>query len=136
VGPEPRHLSVADVVAMHALITERMGAPSSRLRDEGRLEAAVMRPRMAAHYAQADLVRQATWLAVGITQAQAYVDGNKRAAFAAADVFLRINGLEYQGPPLDLARQLIALATRDDSLEAAANRLERWLRRHVQPVAR
>jgi hypothetical protein len=42
---------------------------------------------------------------VGVSQAQAFLDGNKRAAFAIADVFLRINGLVYQGDPMARSRR-------------------------------
>ncbi len=36
-----------------------------------------MRPRMAAYYSEADIIYQAALLAVGISQAQAFLDGNK-----------------------------------------------------------
>ena len=86
---------------------------------------------MAAFYEDADLIRQATLLAVGIAQAQAFLDGNKRTAFAALDVFLRINGTSFDGDPLELAQQLEQLATRADSLDAATGRFEQWLREHI-----
>lgn len=92
-----------------------------------------MRPRMVAYYEGADLIRQAALLAVGIAQAQAFVDGNKRTAFAAADVFLRLNGLAFAGDPVEFGQQLEAVATRSDSLEAATERLEAWLRDRVAP---
>ncbi len=50
------------------------------------------------------LVRQCTLLAIGISQAQAWLDGNKRTAYACATVFLILNGHEYTGDPLELAR--------------------------------
>ena len=94
-----------------------------------------MRPRTAAYYEQADLIRQCAVFAVGIAQAQAFLDGNKRAAFAAADVFLRLNGLLFSGDPLELAEQLEALATRTDNLEKASDRFEQWLRDQVQSLS-
>jgi len=90
-----------------------------------------MRPRMAAHYADADLIEQAALLAVGISQAQAFVDGNKRTAFLAADVFLRANGCRFAGNPLEMAEQLEAIATRKGSEEEATARFVDWLRRQV-----
>jgi len=56
---------------------------------------------------------------------------NKRTAFAAMDVFLRINASEFGGDPLDLARQLELVAERTDSLAAATDRFENWLRANV-----
>jgi death on curing protein len=95
--PRIRYLSVLDVEALHVFIMEKTGDPPSPLRDRGLLEAAVTRPRMAAHYEDADLIQQAAILAVGISQAQAFIQGNKRTAFIAADLFLRINGRIFRG---------------------------------------
>ena len=128
---EVRHLSLADVIALHAETMERMGSAAAPLRDEGGLESAVLRPQMAAYYEGADLVRQAALLAVGISQAQAFVDGNKRTAYIAALVFLRRNGHPFAGDHLEFAKQLEAVAERIDSLDAATSRFEEWLRRHV-----
>ncbi len=127
-------LSVADVRALHIEVMERTGFPPAPVRDENLLEAAMMRPQMAAHYEQADLVRQAALLATGISQAQAFVDGNKRTAYAACDVFLRINRFVYSGAPVELARQLELVAERSDTISEATDRFEAWLRKHVKPI--
>jgi death-on-curing protein len=83
---------------------------------------------MAEHYESADVVRQAALLAVGISQAQAFLDGNKRTALFSAVTFLELNGWSLQFDDLELARQLEAVAERLDSLEAATDRFESWLR--------
>ncbi len=90
---------------------------------------------MAAHYESADIVRQAALLAVAISQAQAFVDGNKRTAYAASETFLEMNGFEFVGIPLEMAQQLEAVASREDSLDAATDRFEAWLRERVGPRA-
>lgn len=97
------------------------------------LESAVMRPRMAAFYEGADLVRQGVLLAVGISQPQAFVDGNKRAALAATDVFLILNGVRFAGDYLELARQIEAVAAPGLNAEDATNEFETWLRARVIP---
>jgi len=130
---EIRYLTLADVLALHQAVMERFGAASAPLRDEGALESAVMRARMAAYYEEADIVRQSALLAVGISQAQAFLDGNKRTAFAVCDVFLRVNRLAFSGDPLELALQFEALAKREDSLDKATDRFEQWLRKYVSP---
>ena len=126
-----RYLSATDVQTLYETMMEQMGQPDALLRDPGLLESAVLRPQMAAHYEDADLVRQAALLCVGIAQNQPFVDGNKRAAYLAATVFLRINGQPFVGEPLALAHQIEALATRPDSLAAATDRFEAWLRGQV-----
>jgi death on curing protein len=127
-----RYLSVADVMALHNAMMEGMGHHPVPLRDAGLLESAVLRPQMAAYYEEADLVRQAALLAVGIAQNQPYVDGNKRTAYMAALVFLRRNGRPFTGDYLAMARELGAVATRTDSLDAATGRFESWLREHTR----
>jgi death-on-curing protein len=92
---EIRYLTMAEVIALHDFILTRMGQPSAAVRDAGALESALARPRMAAHYEAADLIRQGVLLAAGIAQAQAFVDGNKRAALAAQDSCWRLNGLVF-----------------------------------------
>lgn len=128
---EIRYLSVADIMALHQAIMEKFGVAPAALRNEGALESAVMRPLMAAHYSDADIVRQAVLLAVGISQAQTFVDGNKRLAFGACDVFLRLNGLLFSGEPLALATRLEEVSKRTDSLDEATARLEEWLREQI-----
>jgi death-on-curing protein len=129
--PDPSYLTVLDVEALHVYIMEKTGGAPSPLRDRSLLESAVMRPQMAAYYADADLIEQAALLAAGISQAQAFVEGNKRTAFIAADVFLQINRCSFTGNPLEMAQQLEAIATRKGSEDEATARFTDWLRKHV-----
>jgi death-on-curing protein len=126
-----RHLSVADVMALHQTVMERTGFAPAPLRDPGLLESAVLRPQMAAYYEEADLIRQAALLAVAISQNQPYLDGNKRTAYFASAVLLDNNGHPFVGDPLEFARQLELIAERGDSLEAATGRFEAWLRQNT-----
>lgn len=130
---ETQYLSLADVIAIHERAMRRLGAAPNPLRDEGLLESAVMRPRMTAYYEGADLVRQAALLGVGISQAQAFLDGNKRTAYLALNTFLRMNGFTYSGERLDLARQFELFAERTADADAAIDAFETWLRQRVQP---
>ena len=131
---ETRHLGLGDVLALHSFVMRELGHAPSPLRDEGALEAAIMRPQMAAHYEDADLVRQCALLGIGISQAQAFIDGNKRTAFAAMRAFTGANGLIIRGDPMELARQLDAVADREVRLAEATDRFEAWLREHVRPL--
>lgn len=119
-----------DVIALHDAILQRLGVPYAALRDEAALESAITRPRMAGHYEDADLIRQGALLAVGISQAQAFVDGNKRTTYAATETFLFINDTTLTGDPIELAKELEAVATRRDDLDVTTMRFESWLREH------
>lgn len=130
---EIRYLSAEDVIALHDDILVRMNAPFAPLLHPDKLESAVTRCRNVAWYEGSNLIRQAVVLAVAISQSQAFLDGNKRAAFASADVFLRINGLVFQGPPLEMAYLLEAVADVEQGIvrDARIDRFEEWLRGQV-----
>jgi death-on-curing protein len=128
---QTEYLSLADVIAIHEKAMRKLGLAPNPLRDSGGLESAVMRPQMAAWYEGADLVRQAVLLAVGISQAQAFLDGNKRTAYVAMNAFLEMNGHSYVGDHLALARQLEQFAGRSSD-PAAIDDFEAWLRENVR----
>lgn len=131
--PSIRHLSVVEVVALHAEIMERTGAAPMPLRGEAMLESAVHRTRMANVFGgEDDPVVLAMLLAVGISQAQAFIEGNKRTAYIAADAFLRLNGLRYAGHPLDMSDQLTTVAERIGDRQGAEAEFAAWLRARVQ----
>lgn len=130
---ETVYIELAEAIEIHRIFMERTSKQSQGLRAAAELDSALARPRMAAYYEDADLVRQATMLAVGVSQNQPFVDGNKRTAIVLADVFLRVNGLQYGGEPIHFAKQLEAVAERTDSLDAATDRFEAWLRENTVP---
>ena len=82
------YLTTQDVLGVHHILMERYGGMYG-VRDMGAVEAAVFRPQ-SGYYA--DIVEEAAALTESLLINHAFVDGNKRIAFAACDVFLRING--------------------------------------------
>jgi death-on-curing protein len=128
-----QYLSLAEVIALHESAMRRLGVAPTPLRDEGTLESAVMRPQMAAYYEAADVIKQAALLGTDISQAQAFLDGNKRTAYLALNTFLRMNGLTYSGDRLELAKQFEQLGEWSSEPEAAIEAFEAWLRPYVQP---
>jgi death on curing protein len=129
-----RYLDTEDVIsiALQAIIST--GDQPQGLRDRGLLESAVMRPRFLAHYLEADVHLQAAALGLGISRSQPFVDGNKRAGYAAMRVFLLINGWVLAGAPLDLARELEAQAEPGTDPDEADQHLAAWLRAHTAPA--
>lgn len=128
-----RYLTVAEVIELHDRIMERTGVRPEALRDEGLLGSALMRAQTAAYYEEADLVTQAVLMAVGISQNQPFVDGNKRAAFVTLDVFLRINGVVFHGDPIDLAKQIEQIAEEPSRRTETTAELTHWLRERLSP---
>ena len=126
-----QYLTVMDAIAMNEAIMERMGT-TSLLRDEGALESAMMRPQMAAHYEEADLVTQTAVLISGIALAHAFLDGNKRTSLAAGTTFVQLNGLWIESEPEELGRQIEALVIHPDSVGETTTRFVSWLYSHIR----
>ena len=82
------------------------------IRDENALESAIARPQQLRSYrADATLPGLAASLCVGLVRNHPFVDGNKRAGFLAAYVFLRLNGLELTATEDDVASTIEAVAS-------------------------
>jgi death-on-curing protein len=111
----------------------RMGWHAAPLRSEELLESAIQRARAASYYAGADLVEQGCLMAIGISQNQPFLDGNKRTALFSLIVFLRWNGMDFASEPLEIAAQLIAVSEREGSLEDATVAFTAWVRERVVP---
>ena len=109
------YMTAAEVQAIHVVVMESTDQAPAPLRDAKLLEGAVGRPEMAAHYADADLYAQAAILAVAISQAQAFADGNKRTAIAACRVFLHRNGRPFRHTNPALFRALVDAAEAQDA---------------------
>jgi death-on-curing protein len=91
VRQEPRWLTDTTVLAIHAQQIERFGGAHG-VRDEHVVLSALARPQQRWNYdASADLADLAALYLVGLSQAQGFVDGNKRTGLACALVFLALN---------------------------------------------
>lgn len=91
---EPRWLTPAQVIELNKAAVAATGEPFVVL-NQGLLESACDRPRNLFLYeGEQDMAVLATRLLVGIAHNHAFGQGNKRAAFAAADAFLYLNGYD------------------------------------------
>lgn len=115
------YLSVADALALHAALIRRYGGATG-VRDPGALQAALFRPQTG--YYQ-DIIFQAAALMESLAKGHPFIDGNKRIAFAVADVFLRINGWQLQRPSAQIYSQMMQMFE-DGQFDLA--HLEPWLR--------
>jgi death-on-curing protein len=98
------------VIAMHGeQIAEHGGSPG--IRDAGLLSSALARPRNQAAYGKPSVFNLAAAYAFGVIQNHPFVDGNKRAGFLAAYVFLDLNGWELVASEAEAVSAVTALAT-------------------------
>lgn len=87
-----QYLTVEEVLEIHQALLTRFGGPPG-IRDPGLLESALFRPR-SGYYG--DIAEMAAALFESLLINHPFIDGNKRVAFFAADVFLRINGWKFR----------------------------------------
>ncbi|MFI4995227.1 MAG: type II toxin-antitoxin system death-on-curing family toxin [Hyphomicrobiales bacterium] len=120
---EPIWLDVQDVIDMHSEQLSLFGGPAG-IRDPGLLESAINRPVNQWHYGEADLARLAAAYAFGLARNHAFVDGNKRIAFQAMMVFLRLNEVAFAPKPPEATAIILALAAGEVDEEGLA----RWIR--------
>jgi death-on-curing protein len=99
---------------------------ASGLRDEGLLDSALARPVNHAAYGEPDVCDLAAAYAYGLAKNHPFVDGNKRAAFLGAGLFLVLNGMRLTASQADATIAMFSLAAGD--LDEAA--FAEWLRRH------
>lgn len=121
------YLTVADVLVMHAVLMQRYGGATG-VRDPGAVEAALFRPQTGYYE---DIVAEAAALMESLAINHPFVDGNKRIAFAAADVFLRINGWRLMRAPMQVHAQMIQMF---DSGTFDMAHLDPWLRSFAMPA--
>ena len=115
------YLTVADVLGMHTVLIQRYGGAPG-VRDPGALESALFRPQTGYYE---DIVAEAAALLESLAINHPFVDGNKRIAFAAADVFLRINGWRLRRSPMQIHAEMLQMF--EAGTFDIAN-LEPWLR--------
>lgn len=120
---EPIWLTADDVIALHGEQLVIFGGPAG-VRDRGLLESAIGRPAFKWQYGERDLAALAASYAFGIARNHPFVDGNKRAAFAAMIVFLRINHVRFSPEPGVATAAMIALAAG----EIDEDNFARWIR--------
>ena len=104
------------------------------VRDESLLESALARPQQLFAYGKQppDLPALAASLAYGLARNHPFVDGNKRTAAVACELFLALNGATLQADNVELYPVYLSLA--EGSL--AENELADWLRPRLLTQAR
>ena len=121
---EPVWIDSADCRSFQNKLLSWFGGADG-IRDEGLLDYALSRPRQKHTYGETSLYQIAAAYAYGIEKNHPFMDGNKRAGFLAAALFLEINGEHFSAPEEDVVIETMALAAGERTEEQYAA----WLKR-------
>lgn len=126
-----RHLTIEEVQKLHQRVLDETGGGSG-VRDLGALESAVAQPQMTfggqeLYFTLAD---KAGALSFSLAMNHAFVDGNKRTAHAAMEVFLVRNGAELNASVDEQEKVMLELATGNLDREAFVE----WIGHHLQAM--
>lgn len=126
---DPVWLSSELIEAVHERQMIEHGGGSG-VRDPGMLESAMARPQQRHVYGEdVDMISLAAAYAFGLSRNHPFVDGNKRTAAVACELFLELNGYQLIADDSDLYPVFMALAAGE--LDEAA--FTEWLRGHARP---
>jgi death on curing protein len=123
----PRKEEVLDI---HARLIEAFGGVHG-LRDEGALESALAAAENREHYENADLAVCAATYAYHLSQAHAFIDGNKRIAAAVAEIFLEINGAHLNASN----EQVVALFMEIAAGKQSRDEVEQVFKQKIVPTS-
>lgn len=125
---EPVWIDMVDVLSFHEEMLARFGGLPG-VRDRALLDSALHRPRHLFAYGKTSLFDMAAAYAAGIIRNHPFLDGNKRAGFMAAALFLELNGLFVIVPEEEVVLQTRGLAAGKIGERAYA----RWLKKAGKP---
>jgi death-on-curing protein len=120
---ERRWLDADLVLAIHDMQIAEHGGGAG-VREQELLESALARPLNLAAYGEPDLCALAAAYAFGIARNHPFIDGNKRTALVACELFLDLNGVELTADDAACVVTFLGLAAGDVTEEA----LTAWLR--------
>ncbi len=122
------YIDYLEAVEIHFELMRYYGESRIGIFEPNLIESALARPKHAATYENADIIRQAATLCFGLIKNHPWQGGNKRTATAFTDSFLWRNGWS-----LKVKRsEIIELSLNVESNLWKIDEIENWLRLHVE----
>jgi death-on-curing protein len=115
-----------EVLEVHRKLLAQFGGPPG-VRDEGLLDSALLAAAHRQHYEGADLATCAATYAYHLTSNHPFVDGNKRAGAAVAEIFVRLNGGQLAASNDEIVDLFLRIAAGDISREDVEQVFARWV---------
>jgi death-on-curing protein len=119
-------LRKSEVIVLQAASIDRFGGLHG-IRDEGALESALIAVENRYHYESADIAICAATYAYHLCQAHAFIDGNKRVAAAATEVFLAFNNAKFTATNDQIVDFFLGIASGAISRDKVEPMLRDWI---------
>ena len=98
------------------------------VRDEGMFISAMQRAQNLAAYGAPDFAKLAAAYGVGLAKNHPFLDGNKRTAFVATELFLLLNGYQLGASDADCILTMLGVAAGELDEAAFAS----WVRKNAE----
>jgi death on curing protein len=126
---EPAWLDRRRILAVHSAQVREHGGVEG-IRDDGLLDSALARPQNHFAYTGAKVPELAAIYAIAIARNHPFIDGNRRTAFVALELFLAMNGHDFTATDTDAAVMTLGMAAgevEDDDFVS-------WVRHNTRPI--
>ncbi len=115
-----------EILLIHSEIIKSTGG-SEGLRDAGGLESALKAAENRLFYETDDLAILGATYAFHLSQAHAFVDGNKRIAAVVAELFLNMNGAKLSATNDEIIELFLDIAASKLSRDETEEKFAEWL---------
>lgn len=115
-----------EILLIHAEIIKATGG-SEGLRDAGGLESALNAAANRYNYETEELAKLAATYAFHLSQAHAFVDGNKRVAAVVSELFLKLNGAKISATNEEIAAFFLDIAAGKLSRDDVEEKFAEWI---------
>ena len=124
------YIEYLEAITIHFEIMFAAGETRIGIAEPNLIESALSRPKNAAAYENADIIRQAATPLFGLIKNHPWRGGNKRTATALTDSFLYRNGFELKTS----LEEIIELSLNVESDLWVFDEIENWLRKRVEKL--
>lgn len=127
-----KFINIFQALELHRQLLDEFGGIAG-VRDFGALESALAQPEMTfgGEDLYPTLIEKASALAYSLCKNHPFIDGNKRVAHGAMEIFLVLNGFEIKATIDEQEKLFLDLAGSRLTREGLVN----WLRQRVVPLS-
>ena len=116
----------SEILELQVELIEKFGGIHG-IRDEGGFESAIKAAENRFYYETEDLAKLAATYAYHLSQAHAFLDGNKRLAAAVAGIFLRMNDVKLDASENEVIELFLDIAAGKLVREDVEEKFAEWM---------